>query len=327
MTATEDTGPPPLEIGVTPWLGDWSGSAHTLAGQAEVAERLGFHSFWLPESHFTGSSANPAPLLRLAALAARTTRLLLGTTSYLLPVRHPLHVAAEVATLDCLSQGRVILGVGRGFRPALFRAFDVASNEKRDIFEAALAQILSAWRGEPIPGASKPGEPPVTLSPLPVQKPHPPIWLAGFGPKAMAQVGRLGLPYLASPLETQGELLENTARQRAARGPDFDGERLAVPIMRTTFVARDPALVERVRDALRREAAAMAAAPLARLRRHAQAELDDWALVGDPDFVAERVTSYREKLGMTHLVARVQVPGAGPEAIEESVALLAKLPR
>jgi alkanesulfonate monooxygenase SsuD/methylene tetrahydromethanopterin reductase-like flavin-dependent oxidoreductase (luciferase family) len=297
--------------------------------QAEFAEGLGFQSFWLPESHFTGRSANPAPLLRLAAVASRTTRLRLATTSYLLPVRHPLHVAAEVAALDRLSDGRVILGVGRGFRPALFRAFGVPVAEKRDRFEAALETILAAWRGEPVVGngdASNAADArPVVLAPLPLQRPHPPVWVAGFGPKAVAQAGRLGLPYLASPLETLAVLEENYARHRDALAEDRRGEPMAVPILRTLFVSRNLSVLERARAALGRQAATLASVPVASLRRNAGAAVEDWALVGEPEAVADGVHCYREKLGMSHLIVRPHVPGVEPGDLAASLELLASL--
>jgi alkanesulfonate monooxygenase SsuD/methylene tetrahydromethanopterin reductase-like flavin-dependent oxidoreductase (luciferase family) len=311
-----------FHIGVTPWGEDRGGSAQSLAQQAERAEALGFRSFWLPESHFAGRRSMPAPLLLLAAAAVRTTRLQLATTSYLLPVRHPLHVAAEIAELDRLSGGRVILGVGRGFRSALFRAFDVPVKEKRDRFETSLETIRSAWRGEPV--AVDADDQQVVLAPLPVQKPHPPIWVAGFGPKAVAQAGRLGLPYLASPMESLAVLEGNYARHRDAREPDAADEPLAVPILRTVFVSRNQALLGRVRESLARQSAALAASPVASLRRHADAEVDDWALVGEPEAVADGVQRYRETLGMTHLLALPHVAGTEPDEVSAS---LEQIPR
>jgi alkanesulfonate monooxygenase SsuD/methylene tetrahydromethanopterin reductase-like flavin-dependent oxidoreductase (luciferase family) len=316
-----------IELGVTPWRLDDDGSADTLAEQAALAEALGFHSFWLPESHFTGPAAIPAPLLRLAAVAARTQRLKIGTTSYLLPVRHPIHVAEEVAVLDRLSGGRVILGVGRGFRSALFSVFEVPVKEKRDRFEAALAVMRKAWSGDPVSWESNgDGEStPVTVSPQPVQQPHPPIWVAGFGPKAVAQAGRLGLPYLASPIESFERLGENYRRHREALPGECDPADLAVPIMRTIFVSRDAALLKRVRDGLQQQAAGLAKAQVASIRRAAGASLEDWAVVGGPDEVVDRVAAYRSELGVTHLIARGPVPEASPEEIAESLAELAAL--
>jgi hypothetical protein len=113
-----------LHFGVTPWRTDLAGSAEPLAAQGERAEALGFRSFWLPESHFGARGALPQPLLLLAAIAARTTRIRLATTSYLLPIRHPLQ-AAEVAVLDRLSNGRGDPRARPRLAPELFSAFGV----------------------------------------------------------------------------------------------------------------------------------------------------------------------------------------------------------
>jgi alkanesulfonate monooxygenase SsuD/methylene tetrahydromethanopterin reductase-like flavin-dependent oxidoreductase (luciferase family) len=317
-----------LEIGTTPWIQGADGSAAEIAAQGEVAERLGYGSFWLPEHHFGEVGAIPAPLLLLAAVAARTARLRVATTSFLLPVRHPIHVAEEVAVLDRLSGGRVILGVGRGFRGALFTAFDVPAAEKRDRFEANLRAIRDAWRGEPVAfqadgsgGAPKP----VLLSPLPVQRPHPPIWVAAFGPKAVAQAGRLGFPYLASPIEPLSRLAENYALHRDALPTALRGTRLPVPIMRTVFASGAPGRLREVREALARQAAALARAPGPAFRRLAGARVDAWALVGEPEAIADGIARYREELGMTHLVVRAQIPGLPRELAEASLALVAGL--
>ncbi len=315
----------PLEVGLTPWRDDGSGSAALHTSQAERAEELGFHSYWLPESHFVGEAALPAPLLLLAAVAARTSRLKLATTSYLLTVRHAIHVAEEIAVLDRLSNGRVILGAGRGFRSALFKAFDVPEKEKRHRFGLALELMTRAWRGEPVAFEGEMDERPVRLAPLPVQKPHPPIWVAGFGPKALAQVGGLGLPYLASPMEPLPVLIDNYARHREAIPPEVQIRDLAVPVMRTVFISHSEPVVERVRKSLAEQNAALAQAGAASLRRAAGADIDSVALVGTPEQVAEGIHRYREQISMTHLVARLRVPGASEADIENSLELLAEL--
>ena len=313
-----------LEIGLAPWAQDETGSTATLeplVRQCERAEALGYHSIWFPESHFSGSGATPAPLLLLAAVAARTQRVRLGTTSYLLPIRHPLHVAAEVAVLDRLSRGRVILGVGRGFRADMFAAFQVARKQKRDLFEQSLDVMKRAWAGEPV-AASEDAEP-VTLAPLPVQKPYPPIWVAAFGPKALAQAGRLALPYLASPMEPRERLARNYALHREACPTQEAAARLAVPVMRTIFVTHDRAAHQRVHTGLARQMQATAAARSGLL--DGPPEVDEVALIGPPEQVAAGIARYRDELGVTHLIARAHVPGASEAEIEASLELLAEL--
>jgi len=318
-------GLPGLHLGATPWREDAAGP-RALAEQAERAEALGFASFWLPEHHFSGASAIPSPLLSLAAVAARTRRLRLGTTSYLLPVRHPVHVAEEVAVLDRLSGGRVILGVGRGFRSAVFAAFGVPAAEKRDRFEAALAVCRDAWAGKPVAwdADASGARTPVVVSPRPVQEPHPPVWVAAFGPKGVAQAGRLGLPYLASPIEPEDTLAANLARHAEALPEALRGVPRPVPVMRTVFASRSGTTLRAVREGLARQAAVLARAPLSHLRRAAAADVDTIAILGAPDAVAERVARLRERLGVTHLVVRPAVPGVETGAVEESLALLAE---
>ena len=310
-----------LHVGLTPWAAPDTAAVDTYAhflDQVERAEQLEFHSFWLPESHFQAGASYPAPLLLLAAAAARSERLRLGTTSYLLPVRHPVHVAEEVGVLEQLSGGRVILGVGRGFRPALFEAFNVPAREKRDRFESALAQILRAWQGQPVAPSNR-----GCVSPLPLQKPHPPIWVAAFGPKALAQAGRLDLPYLASPLEPLDQLVENYALHRRARPEGSPAG--AIPVIRTLFLTRDLSVERRVRGAL--EAQARAQGADRRLGRLAATPLEEWALLGHPEDVALQIERYREAIGLTHLIARVAVPGADAAELNTSVELLASLAR
>lgn len=321
----------PLHLGLTPWRISGRVDAHALARQAELAENWGYQSFWLPESHFTGDSAIPDPLMLLAAVSARTRTIRLATTSYLLPLRHPLQAAEQVAVLDRLSGGRVTLGVGRGYQAAMFDAFEVSRKDKRRIFEWCLETMIRAWQGHPLPGGegrASQGHPPsagegeVVLSPLPVQQPHPPVWVAAFGPKALAQAGGLGLPYLASPMESVERLRGN--HRRHAEACDAAGvERPAeVPIMRTLFVSEDVKLVAEIRSQLEIAARQLAAAQ----RPGVSLAPDDWAIIGEPRYVQDKVAAYVEELGMTHLiVTRLRIGRVETTALEHSVRTAAEM--
>ena len=287
-----------MKIAVTAWKFSHEGLAQDLTEQGEIAESLGFDSFWLPENHFTGSSAIPAPLMLLAAIAAKTNKIKLGTTSYLLPIRNPILAAEEVSVLDRLSGGRLILGIGRGFQASMFKPFGIHTSEKRRRFKSNLDLMISAWKGEPIDQFE--GKE-ITLSPLPIQKPHPPLWVAAFGPLAIKQAGSLGLPYIASPVETLSSLKENIlAHQGHVR--DTGHSPVAItPIMRTVFVTSNPSLEKQVRASLRAEVASRF--------RDTESGVDEWAVIGDSVKIKDKLAEYEETLGMNYLIARGRIQG------------------
>jgi alkanesulfonate monooxygenase SsuD/methylene tetrahydromethanopterin reductase-like flavin-dependent oxidoreductase (luciferase family) len=287
-----------LKIAVTAWKFGTEGLAQELAAQAETAEAMGFDSFWLPENHFTGAAAIPSPLMLLAAVASRTSSIRLGSTSYLLPIRNPILAAEEVAVLDRLSGGRVILGIGRGFSDAMFKIFDVPTSEKRKRFKANLETMTAAWQGEPIDDHE--GKP-VFLSPLPVQKPYPPLWVAAFGPLAIKQAGSLGLPYIASPVESLESLRENIVRHREHVQEAGHPATAVTPVMRTIFITDNRHLAHQARESLEKEASG-------RLL-HADVALDDWAIIGDRKYVSDKLDEYRETLGLDYLIARGRIQG------------------
>ena len=293
-----------LEVAVTAWSAGAGWRADSLCRQAETAEAMGFHSFWLPENHFGDHRSIPSPLTLLAAVAARTERIRLGSTSYLLPIRHPLLAAEEVAVLDQLSNGRVILGVGRGIQDSVFRAFDVPPGDKRKLFETNLDIMRRAWQGQPVAG-SEDGKP-ICLAPLPVQQPYPPIWVAAFGPLALKQVGGLGLPYLASPIESLAVLRDNYQRYHHAVREAGQAPVTTIPVMRTIFITADNSLAAEVRSALARSVPAT--------MQHKAAGVDDWAIVGDRDYARDKLDEYVDDLAMSHLIARGGIPGIEGEA-------------
>lgn len=301
-----------LHLGLTPWRFGDGLDAEVLCEQAEWAEQQGYQSFFLPESHFTPGFAIPDPMLLLAAVAGRTRHIKLGTSSWLLPIRQPLLAAEQVAALDQLCGGRLILGLGRGYQAGMLRAFGVTNNDKRERFGEILDGMLAAWHGENI------GDGDITLSPLPVQQPHPPLWVAGFGPKAIAQVGSLGLPYLASPVETLEELVANYARHGEALADNGHEPPDVVPVMRTVFISDDETRCSHIRDKL-------AAVPTPPFRDHVP-PVEDWCLVGNAAQVSDAIARYREELGMTHMIAvRPRVSGIEEPWQRASLAALAAL--
>ena len=304
-----------MKIAITAWYSEPGWDGDTVCRQAERAEAMGFHSYWLPENHFGDPRAIPSPLTLLAAAAVRTGRLKLGTTSYLLPIRHPIQAAEEVAVVDQLSRGRLILGLGRGIQDAVFDVFGVPAREKRARFEVNLEIMRRAWRGEAVHHPA--GGEGTRLAPLPVQRPHPPLWVAAFGPLALKQAGGLGLPYLCSPIEPLEDLVANVALYRKAAEAAEQRLEQTMPVMRTVFISTDGSAVARVKERL-------AASVPTRLRREGVA-VEDWAIVGDRHYVRDRLAEYRTRLGITHLIGGGRLPAMEEKLLLQSHQWLAEM--
>ncbi|MBW2273201.1 MAG: LLM class flavin-dependent oxidoreductase [Deltaproteobacteria bacterium] len=318
-TRPEDWGIEGLSLGIV-----LTGPSDTREWQKALtwvrrAEELGLHSVWVPESHF-GRGVCASPLLTLSGFAAQSRRLRLGTISLLLPIHPPLRLAAEIASLDSLSGGRVLIGLGRGFRAPLFQAFGIDPGSRRDRFDDALDRILASWRGEDGRDARTDGG-------RPRQPPHPPLAVAAFGRKGLAQAARRGLPYLASPLEPLPLLIENQRFHSENLPEDADPGALATPVLRTVHVASSEPERRRVFEAL--EAELRAAGRMARgkapaaLARAVAGPLRERVIVGSPSEVSDTLARYREELGMDLLIARPQIAGASEAECEASLERLA----
>ena len=116
--------------------------------EIERGEELGFESVWLPEHHFAIYGMLGNPLLLAVAVAQRTQKMKIGTAVAVLPFQHPLRVAEDAATVDALSGGRLLLGVGRGYQPPEFHGFGLRQEESSAMFEESLEIMTRALSGE-----------------------------------------------------------------------------------------------------------------------------------------------------------------------------------
>src|SRR5690349_23068033 len=114
--------------------------------QIDAAERLGLDAMWLAELHFAPErSVLAAPMVLAAAIAERTRRMKIGTAVQVLPLCHPLRLAEEAATVDQISEGRLIFGVGRSGFPRTYEAYGVPYGESRERFAETLEILKRAW--------------------------------------------------------------------------------------------------------------------------------------------------------------------------------------
>ncbi len=167
--------------------------------EVTYAEEMGLTSVWFVEHHFRSEwSHSSAPDITLAAISQRTTRMRLGIAVVLVPLHHPLNVAARIATLDVVSNGRVDLGLGRSGYPYQMQPYGSDLKDVSGMLEEYLQVIPGAWTEEEF---SFEGQyyhiPPREVVPKPVQKPHPPIWQACSQEDTARKVGQQGLGCLA----------------------------------------------------------------------------------------------------------------------------------
>jgi alkanesulfonate monooxygenase SsuD/methylene tetrahydromethanopterin reductase-like flavin-dependent oxidoreductase (luciferase family) len=163
--------------------------------QIELADRLGYDHAWQVEHHFLEEySHSPSPESFLAAASQRTKKIRLGHGIMQLTTNHPARVAEKVATLDLLSNGRCEFGMGESASITELEPFNVDFDNKREIFEEAVQAILPMFR----PGASEHhgkhfNMPLRTVVPKPMQKPHPPLWVACSQLDTLAKCGEWGM--------------------------------------------------------------------------------------------------------------------------------------
>jgi alkanesulfonate monooxygenase SsuD/methylene tetrahydromethanopterin reductase-like flavin-dependent oxidoreductase (luciferase family) len=286
--------------------------------QAVIGEALGYESIWPVEQHFDPDvSMLSAPLLLLAAVAERTSRLRLGTAILLAPLHHPVRLASELATLDVLSAGRVECGLGRGMDPTHFSRFGLTRPDGHDHLDATIRELERAW-ADP------------SVQPRPHQAPRPPIRIAANSPATFRHAGRVGLPILAAthvnPPQQLAELIAAYRHEQAAAGrpPAADDVTLLTPLFTDPDRGRirdlvDPG-VRRITNALHRKlagaAAAVPAGPagepqramIATLRsRLADLSYDTMterrmAIFAPPDEAADRLRALAAELGAGRII-------------------------
>jgi probable F420-dependent oxidoreductase len=183
----------------------------------QEAEELGFDFATFTHHRFSPDRPHiSAPLVLMSAIAARTKRLKLVTTIFILPLYHPLDVAESVASLDQLSGGRVIFGVGAGYRKYEADAVQLPYERRVSRMTESIAVLQAAWGCEP---ASFHGEhfdfDDVDVVPKPVQPGGPPIWIGALEPKPIARAARIADGWIAPSLQPLEVLRERAATYRA----------------------------------------------------------------------------------------------------------------
>ena len=180
--------------------------------EVELAEAMGLDTVWLTEHHFDGAVAYADPLIFGTAVAMRTKRIRIGFAVVEMALHHPVRLAVQTSVLDHLSNGRLIVGAGRGsaYNEYEYIGFGITLEQGKDMLNEAEELLIKAWSGKPVShhGAYWTGEFP-GLRPRPYQKPHPPLVRACISEPSMVEMARIGRPVLigVQPVATLGSRL------------------------------------------------------------------------------------------------------------------------
>ena len=312
------------------------------------AEQLGYDSVWFTEHHFSRHGIVSAPFSVLAYLAGLTTSIRLGTAVTVLPFHNPIQIAEEAATVDLLSNGRLDLGVGRGYQWGEYHKLNIPMDEADRRFQEAMDVLVQGWT------AKKPfdhqGEfwtyNDMTVHPKPVQSPHPPLWVAATSHSSMDRIANHGWNLLVG----QGESFDRVADQVGyfrsavgAAGGGYDPQRVTVARAMYTAPTREQAFDDaQVPFMWFKDTGNEVGAPPERrgellpanfseYRRrfsadsttdfHAMAE--NVILFGDPSQVSEKVSRLHQS-GVENLILFVNYGGIPSQKVKDSLELFSK---
>jgi alkanesulfonate monooxygenase SsuD/methylene tetrahydromethanopterin reductase-like flavin-dependent oxidoreductase (luciferase family) len=283
---------------------------------AQAAETLGFRSIWLAEHHFSTYGYLSRPVQLATFIAAKTTRLRVGTAVIVVPLHHPLVVAEEIATLDLLAGGRVDIGLGRGYQHYEFERFGLELESSRARWEEAIDVILKALAGGPFAYDGKFFKiPETTIFPRPVQTPRPPIWITAQSPDSVEGAVRRGFNVLTGgfgvPLERMAEFRKLFDRMVAEVKPP---EPLKVGVQRAVYVtdsvadaraaAEEARWNMRVTLSLRNHYERVERGRAVPVPAPTEPDVDDlldrFLVIGTPDTVIRQIGRVRDAVGITH---------------------------
>jgi len=292
-----------------------------IVAEAQTAEASGWDGCFITEHHQQPDGYLPNPLLMAGLIGMRTQRIKVGTCVLLLPLHHPVHVAEDCAIIDLATGGRLVLSVGVGYQPPDFDAFEVPIAERARRTEEALALVRLAWTGERFSFHGTHFHFRDTLvSPRPVQRPGPPIWMAAWTPPGLRRAARVADGWIADPVQSLPVIKGFAARYR----------REAARVNRKPYIClmRDAVLAESMVRAEAESAPTMvthrfyfsygAYVPDEYLKDVKRAEdltfaaaATDRLIAGSPADCLEQLLRWKEEVRPDYLILRLRQPG-GP---------------
>ncbi|HYA34067.1 MAG TPA: LLM class flavin-dependent oxidoreductase [Candidatus Binataceae bacterium] len=307
-----------------------------LLGQIATADRLGYDNVWVTEHHFVEDDYNPSSMTALAAIAARTERIRIGTFITLLPFQNPIRHAEDAACVDNLSNGRLELGVGQGYRADEFDKFCIPREERSARFSESLKLIERLWTQENVSFEGRFSRcKDITISPRPVQKPRPPIWIGARTEKAIKRAARRGYNLMATIGPDPAPTYLAALKENGGNPADFSIAQAGLMFVAGNRDEAWDATQEHIHYTMTHYRNWMSGGgkdlpgdddiwKLTDPRELRHSRYANGFLVGTPDEVTKKIEALTKRFSFTHLVLTGHFPGMDVATSTKSIELFAK---
>jgi alkanesulfonate monooxygenase SsuD/methylene tetrahydromethanopterin reductase-like flavin-dependent oxidoreductase (luciferase family) len=289
-----------------------------MSEQVRMARQSGFSSLWVPHHYLTHPMQMLAPVPMLAYLLRDAEGMTIGTNILIMPLLHPVHVAEDAVTLDLLSGGRYVLGIGVGYRDTEFQTFNVPLKERAQRMNESIEIMRRLWIEDKITHNGKIFKiDDLGIGLKPQRKGGPPIWLAAVVDAAVKRAAQLGDAWLITNFAHLSVLMPQMVMYRrllAEAGKEFPAE---APITRECYIGSTHAkALEECKAALQYKYGAYSSWGLDKQSKGAESFeqpfeefVKDRFIIGDKAFVKDEIQRYHALLGVNHFIMRVQWPG------------------
>jgi len=308
-----------------------------MLSEIETADQMGFDSAWLTEHHFLDDGYCPSILLTAAAIAARTNSIRIGTGVLLIPLHDPIRVAEDAAIVDLISGGRLILGLGLGYRQEEFDGFGRQLKERRGRIEESLEILNKSWSDGPFSLDGKYYQvEELNVCPKPVQKPIP-IWIGAFTEPAIRRAARIGaslyvpaigvIPIVKYLFDMHSSFLEEYGK---------DPKDYEKPLVREIYISDKNAddTWEDIKEHVTYTAKGYASwGSMVDTEGNLLSDPSDpilydiarqQSIIGTPEECIEEIKRYQEELPIDNLICRFKFPGISHEEAMRSMKLFAE---
>jgi alkanesulfonate monooxygenase SsuD/methylene tetrahydromethanopterin reductase-like flavin-dependent oxidoreductase (luciferase family) len=306
-----------------------------MLSEIESAEEMGFDSAWLTEHHFLADGYCPSLMVTAAAIAARTSKIRIGTGVLLMPLHNAIRIAEDAAVVDLISGGRFILGLGLGYRSEEFEGFGVSLKHRRDRMEESLEILIKSWKDEKFSlHGTHYSIKDLNVTPKPVQRPIP-IWIGAFTEPAIRRAARIGaslyvpaigiIPIIKSLFDMHTNMLKEY---------NYDPNKVEKPIVREMYITDNESgdsVWERIKEHVTYTAKGYASwGSMVDTEGNLLSDPDDpklydiarkQSIIGTPQECVDIISEYKEQLPIDNLICRFKFPGISHEDAMRSMRL------